>query len=118
MQMSGQFQGIGARLQKKSNEVQITEIISGGPAWRQEELEEGDIILKVKQADDEVATSILGMRLDDAVELIKGPKGTDVTLNVRKKADGSIQNITITRDVVEIEERVIPDTTALVKNIS
>ncbi|WP_031426031.1 carboxy terminal-processing peptidase [Flavimarina sp. Hel_I_48] len=104
MQMSGQFQGIGARLQKKSNEVQITEIISGGPAWRQEELEEGDIILKVKQADDEVATSILGMRLDDAVELIKGPKGTDVTLNVRKKADGSIQNITITRDVVEIEE--------------
>jgi len=104
MQMSGQFQGIGARLQKKNNEVQITEVISGGPAWRQEELEEGDIILKVKQADDEVATSIIGMRLDDAVELIKGPKGTDVTLNVKKKADGSIQNITITRDVVEIEE--------------
>ena len=104
MQMSGQFQGIGARLQKKNNEVQITEIISGGPAWREEELEEGDVILKVKQEDDEVATSIIGMRLDDAVELIKGPKGTDVTLNVKKKTDGSIQNITITRDVVEIEE--------------
>ncbi|MGB3774961.1 MAG: carboxy terminal-processing peptidase [Leeuwenhoekiella sp.] len=104
MQMSGQFQGIGARLQKKNNEVQITEIISGGPAWREEELEEGDIILKVKQQDDEVATSIIGMRLDDAVDLIKGPKGTEVTLNVKKKADGSIQNITITRDVVEIEE--------------
>ncbi|HEA30944.1 MAG TPA: tail-specific protease [Leeuwenhoekiella sp.] len=104
MQMSGQFQGIGARLVKKNNEVQVTEIISGGPAWQEEELEEGDIILKVKQEDDEVATSIIGMRLDDAVELIKGPKGTDVTLNVKKKADGSIQNITITRDVVEIEE--------------
>lgn len=104
MQMSGQFQGIGARLQKKNNEVQVTEIISGGPAWREEELEEGDIILKVKQKDDEVATSIIGMRLDDAVELIKGPKGTEVTLNVKKKTDGSVQNITITRDVVEIEE--------------
>lgn len=104
MQMSGQFQGIGARLQKKNNEVMVTEVISGGPAWREEELEEGDIIQKVKQEDDEVATSIIGMRLDDAVELIKGPKGTKVTLVVRKKVDGSMQDITITRDVVEIEE--------------
>ncbi|MEH6408170.1 MAG: carboxy terminal-processing peptidase [Leeuwenhoekiella sp.] len=104
MQMSGQFQGIGARLQKKNNEVRVTEIISGGPAWRGEELEEGDVILKVKQQDDEAATSIVGMRLDDAVELIKGPKGTQVTLNVKKKIDGGIKNITITRDVVELEE--------------
>ena len=104
MQMSGQFQGIGARLQKKNNEVRVTEIISGGPAWRGEELEEGDVILKVKQEGDDAATSIVGMRLDDAVELIKGPKGTQVTLNVKKKIDGGIKNITITRDVVELEE--------------
>ncbi len=104
MQMSGQFQGIGARLQKKSNDVIVTEVISGGPAWREEELEEGDIIQKVKQEDDDVATSIIGMRLDDAVKLIKGPKGTKVTLVVKKKVDGSIKNISITRDVVEIEE--------------
>lgn len=103
MQMSGKFQGIGARLQKKSNEVVVTEIISGGPAWRSEQLEEGDVILKVKQEKEDVATSIVGMRLDDAVELIKGPKGTQVTLNV-KKTDGSIKNIAITRDVVELEE--------------
>ena len=110
MQMSGQFQGIGARLQKKSNEISITEIISGGPAWRGEELKEGDIILKVKQADEDVATSVVGMRLDDAVELIKGPKGTVVTLNVKKK-DGSVKNIAITRDVVEIEETYAKTTT-------
>ena len=110
MQMSGQFQGIGARLQKKSNEISITEVISGGPAWRGEELEEGDIILKVKQADEDVATSVVGMRLDDAVELIKGPKGTVVTLNVKKK-DGSTQNIAITRDVVELEETYAKSTT-------
>ncbi len=110
MQMSGQFQGIGARLQKKSNEISITEIISGGPAWRGEELEEGDIILKVKQQEEDVATSVVGMRLDDAVELIKGPKGTVVTLNVKKK-DGTIRNIAITRDVVELEETYAKSTT-------
>ncbi|MGO4912322.1 carboxy terminal-processing peptidase [Leeuwenhoekiella sp. W20_SRS_FM14] len=110
MQMSGQFQGIGARLQKKSNEISITEVISGGPAWRGEELEEGDIILKVKQEKEEVATSVVGMRLDDAVELIKGPKGTVVTLNVKKK-DGTIKNIAITRDVVELEETYAKSTT-------
>lgn len=110
MQMSGQFQGIGARLQKKSNEISITEIISGGPAWRGEELEEGDVILKVKQQDEDVATSVVGMRLDDAVELIKGPKGTVVTLNVKKK-DGTIRNVVITRDVVELEETYAKTTT-------
>ncbi|PHQ28177.1 carboxy terminal-processing peptidase [Leeuwenhoekiella nanhaiensis] len=110
MQMSGQFQGIGARLQKKSNEISITEIISGGPAWRGEELEEGDVILKVKQQDEDVATSVVGMRLDDAVELIKGPKGTVVTLNVKKK-DGTIRNVAITRDVVELEETYAKTTT-------
>ncbi|MAW97181.1 MULTISPECIES: carboxy terminal-processing peptidase [unclassified Leeuwenhoekiella] len=110
MQMSGQFQGIGARLQKKSNEISITEIISGGPAWRGEQLEEGDIILKVKQQDEDVATSVVGMRLDDAVELIKGPKGTVVTLNVKKK-DGTIRNVAITRDVVELEETYAKTTT-------
>ena len=103
-QMSGQFQGIGARLQKRNGEVRVTDVISGGPAWRGEELQEGDIILKVSQEDDEEATSIVGMRLDDAIKLIKGPKGTKVILNVKKKLDGSIEDIEITRDIVELEE--------------
>ena len=103
-QMSGQFQGIGARLQKKNSEVLVTEIISGGPAWRQEELQEGDIIMKVAQEHDVEPTSIVGMRLNDAIKLIKGPKGTEVTLTVRRKLDGSTQDITITRDIVELEE--------------
>lgn len=103
-QMSGQFQGIGARLQKKNNEVRITEIISGGPAWLQEELQEGDVIMKVAQESDTEATSIVGMRLNDAIKLIKGPKGTKVTLTVKRKIDGSTGDITITRDIVELEE--------------
>jgi len=103
-QMSGQFQGIGARLQKRNGEVRVTDVISGGPAWRGEELQAGDIILKVSQEEDIEATSIVGMRLDDAIKLIKGPKGTKVILNVKKKLDGSIENIEITRDIVELEE--------------
>ncbi len=102
--MSGQFQGIGARLQKRNGEVHVTDIISGGPAWRQEELQVGDIILKVSQEGDEQATSIQGMRLDDAIKLIKGPKDTKVTLNVKRKIDGSNQDIVITRDIVLLEE--------------
>ncbi|MGY5851607.1 carboxy terminal-processing peptidase [Salegentibacter sp. F14] len=104
MAMSGKLEGIGARLQKKSDNITIMEVISGGPAWRSEELSEGDVILKVKQEDEEEAVSIVGMRLDDAVKLIKGPKDSKVTLTVRKKLLGTIENITLTRDIVEIEE--------------
>ncbi|MEP0266835.1 carboxy terminal-processing peptidase [Dokdonia sp.] len=102
--MSGQFEGIGARLQKRSGEIHVTDIISGGPAWRQEELQAGDIILKVAQEEDEQATNVQGMRLDDAIKLIKGPKDTKVILNVKRKIDGSIKDIVITRDVVLLEE--------------
>ncbi|SHJ21290.1 carboxyl-terminal processing protease [Mesonia phycicola] len=103
IQMSGSLEGIGARLQKKMDNIKIVEIISGGPAWRNEELEVGDLIQKVKQEDEEEPVNIIGMPLDDAVDLIKGPKGTKVTLTV-KKVDGTIEDITIERDVVEIEE--------------
>lgn len=103
IQMSGSLEGIGARLQKKSDNITIIGIISGGPAWKGEELEVGDEIRKVKQADEEKAVSIVGMRLADAVDLIKGPKGTEVTLTV-KKVDGTIEEIKIIRDVVVIQD--------------
>ncbi|QSS96133.1 carboxy terminal-processing peptidase [Psychroflexus sp. ALD_RP9] len=101
--MSGKLEGIGARLQKQTNNIKIVEIISGGPAWKNGKLEVGDVIQKVKQEDEDQAVTITGMRLSDAVELIKGPKSTMVTLTV-KKVDGKIENISIVRDVVEIEE--------------
>ena len=102
MSMSGSFEGIGARLQKKSEGVEISELISGGPAWRGRELEAGDLILKVAQGKEE-AIDITSMRLDDVVKKIKGPKGTEVRLTV-KKVDGTIQIISIIRDEVETEE--------------
>jgi len=100
--MSGKFFGIGARLQKKNDYTEITDLISGGPAWRGQELEAGDVVMKVAQGKEEFV-DIVGMRLDDVVKKIKGPKGTEVRLTV-KKADGSIKIISIIRDEVELEE--------------
>ncbi len=104
--MSGKLEGIGARLQKDGIYTKIVELISGGPAWKQGELEPGDIILKVAQGDKE-PLDIVGMRLDDAITFIKGKKGTEVRLTVKKKLDGSTRVIPITRDVVELEETFV-----------
>ena len=103
--MSGKLEGIGARLQKKGDFTEITELISGGPAWRGKQLESGDIVLKVAQADAE-PVDVVGMRLDDVVKKIKGTKGTEVRLTV-KRQDGTIKVITIIRDEVEIEETYV-----------
>lgn len=100
--MSGKLEGIGARLQRKNDYTEITELISGGPAWRGKELEPGDQILKVAQGDEE-PVDVVGMRLEDVVKKIKGPKGTEVRLSV-KKQDGTLKVISIIRDEVEIEE--------------
>ncbi len=103
--MSGKLEGIGARLQKEGDYTKIMSLISGGPAWRAGELEVGDLILKVAQGDGE-PLDIVGMRLDDAIEFIKGKKGTEVRLTL-KKVDGSIETISIIRDVVELEETFV-----------
>ncbi len=100
--MSGKLEGIGARLQKKNDFTEITELISGGPAWRGKELESGDLVLKVAQGDGQ-PVDVIGMKIDDVVKKIKGPKGTTVKLTV-KKIDGTIKIISIVRDIVEIEE--------------
>ena len=104
--MSGNYAGIGARLQKKIDKVEITEVISGGPAWRDNILEKGDAILKVRQDNEDEPVSILNMRLSEAVKLIKGKKGTKVHLTV-KKVDGSISEVTVKRDIVQLEETYI-----------
>lgn len=103
VRMSGKYEGIGARLQRRNDYITITEIISGGSAWRQNKLEVGDIILKVTQEDEEEGVSVVGMRTEDAVKYIKGPKGTKVILTL-KKVDGSVEDLTIPRDVIELEE--------------
>lgn len=100
--MSGKFEGIGAQLQKKPDGVSITNVILGGPVWKGKLLEVGDQILKVAQGSEE-PVDIVGMRLEDTVKLIRGPKGSEVRLTVRR-VDGTIEVVSIIRDVVELEE--------------
>ncbi len=111
--MSGNYAGIGAVLRKKVDKIEITELISGGPAWRNNSLEKGDVILKVRQENDSEPVSIVGYRLADAVKLIKGEKGTNVYLTV-KKVDGTVSEISIERDIVLLEETYIKS--SLVEN--
>ena len=101
--ISGKFQGIGARLLKKNQQVEIAEIIIGGPVWRDKLLNVGDLILGVSQTPDQEPVDISIMKLGDAVDLIKGEKGTKVYLMV-KRVDGGVEQVEITRDVVELEE--------------
>lgn len=103
--ISGSIEGIGARLQDERGYTKIVELISGGPAYKQGELEVGDYIIKVAQ-DKQESKEIVGMKLSDAIQLIKGPKGTTVTLTI-KKADNSIKQISIVRDIVEFEETFV-----------
>lgn len=102
IRMSGKLEGIGAQLQEKDGYIRVTKIIPGSPSALQGELKENDIILKVAQAGAE-PVDIVDVRIDDAVKLIRGKKGTEVRLTVRKP-DGSIKVIPIIRDVVQLEE--------------
>lgn len=103
VRMTGKYEGIGARLIQKDEYITITELISGGSAWRQNKLEVGDAILKVRQEDEEEGINVVGMRSSDAVKYIRGPKGTNVILTL-KKVDGTIEDLSIPRDVIELEE--------------
>lgn len=100
--MSGQFEGIGARLQSKDGILKVSEIIVGSPSFKQGELKAGDEIHKVGQGANE-PVDITNMDMDDAIDLIKGKKGTEVRLTV-KKPDASFKVIPIVRDVIEIDE--------------
>ena len=112
IQMSGKLEGIGATLQEKDGYIEVAKIVPGSASYRQGDLEEGDIILKVAQGADE-PVDVVDMRLDDAVKLVRGPKGSEVRLTVRKK-DASTKIIPITRDVVILEETFAKS--AIIKN--
>ncbi len=100
--MSGKLEGIGATLQEEGSYIKVTSIVAGSPSWKQGDLKVGDVILKVAQGKEE-PVDIVDMAVNDAVQLIRGDKGTEVRLTV-KKVDGNIKIIPIIRDVVILEE--------------
>ena len=103
LDMTGTFEGIGALLaDEEGGFIKIESIVPGGPSWRQKQLQPGDIILKVGEADKE-PLDLVGIRAIDAVKFIRGKKGTTANLTV-KKPDGRIVVIPIVRDTVVVEE--------------
>lgn len=100
---SGQFIGIGAIIQEKKGFLYLGELVAGAPAWKSKQLNEGDKILKIKSEPNQDAVNVQGMLSEEAVQLIRGEKGTPVTLTVEKK-DKSIKDVTLMRDEITIED--------------
>ncbi|MBT6326335.1 MAG: carboxy terminal-processing peptidase [Bdellovibrionales bacterium] len=98
--ISGSLEGIGAVLSEDGSYIKVVSIVPGGAAWRQKDLSVADHILMVAQGDKE-PVSLVDMRVGDAVRYIRGKKGTEVRLTV-KKADGTRKVIPIIRDIVQI----------------
>jgi carboxyl-terminal processing protease len=100
--MSGQVEGIGASLQEDGKYIKVISIVTGSPCWKQGELEVGDKITAVAQGEEE-AVDATDMPIGDVVSMIRGEKGTEVRLTVKKR-DNSLQVIPIIRDIVVMEE--------------
>ncbi len=100
--MSGQLEGIGAQLLEKNGNITIARVVPGSPTWKNGEIKEGDVIIKVAQATGD-PVDVQGMRIDKAIQLIRGKKGTAVKLTI-KKPDNSTKVVTLVRDVIHLEE--------------
>ena len=102
-QFTGKVIGIGAIIQEKRGYLYLGALTIGAPAWKSKQLSEGDKILKVRSKPNLDAVNVVGMLSDEAVRLIRGEKGTKVTLTVEKK-DKSIKEVTMIREEVAIED--------------
>lgn len=100
--VTGRLEGTGAQIGEKDGKITVAYIVPGSASHRQGELKAGDQILRVAQGAAE-PVSVEGMRQDKVVQLIRGKKGTEVRLTV-KKPDGTVKVIPIIRDIVVIEE--------------
>ncbi|HTM20280.1 MAG TPA: carboxy terminal-processing peptidase, partial [Kofleriaceae bacterium] len=100
--VSGQLEGIGAVLGEDDHYIVVREVVPGGAAFRQGVLEVGDLIHAVAQADGP-PVDVVDMPIDQAVQMIRGPKGTVVRITI-EKPDGRVLTIPITRDKVEVED--------------
>ncbi len=100
--MSGTLEGIGARLSEVDGYTKVVSIVPGGPAWKGKELEVNDKIVAVAQGEDE-PVDVVGMDLQDVITKIRGKKGTEVKLTV-KKVDGQEAIVSIVRDIIIIDE--------------
>jgi carboxyl-terminal processing protease len=100
---TGKVIGIGAIIQEKKGNLYLGALSIGAPAWKSKQLAEGDRILKVRTLPGKEAVNVVGMLSDEAVRLIRGKEGTQVTLTVEKK-DKTIKEVTMIREEVAMED--------------
>jgi len=106
-EMNLSLEGIGAVLQMTEDYTVIRSLVAGGPASKSKQLSEGDRIIGVGQDGEEIV-DVIGWRLDDVVQLIKGPKGTKVYLQILPEGnDSKAEVITIVRDKIRLEDRAV-----------
>lgn len=105
-QMSGRFYGIGAQLQEQDGVIKIATLVAGYPAWASGEIEANDIIVKVAQGPKAEAVDITGYDVTEAVKLIRGNKGTEVTLTI-KKQNGTVKVVTLMRQEIVQDESYV-----------
>jgi carboxyl-terminal processing protease len=108
IQMSQAYSGIGARLTTEDDYTVVKEIIAGGPASKSDALHEDDKIIGVGQDEQGEIVDVVGWRIDDVVQLIRGEKETVVRLQIRDSGSmpgAPADTITLTRDKVKLEDR-------------
>jgi carboxyl-terminal processing protease len=101
-QLSGEFFGIGASLQYDDGNIKINSLLTGSPAWKSGQIEVGDVIMKVAQGN-EAPVELTGYVVEDAVKLIRGKKGSEVRLTL-KKNDGTLKNVSLIREKIVQDE--------------
>ena len=106
--MSLSLEGIGAMLQGDNEHVKIVRLIPAGPAEKSKLVAPADKIIAVGQADKELV-DVIGWRLDEVVKLIRGPKGSQVRLEIIPASnapnDPTSKVVTLTREAVKLEEQ-------------
>ena len=101
-QMSGKFFGIGASLKEEEGNIKVASLLTGSPAWKSGQLQVGDVVVKVGQGKEE-PVELTGLAVEDAVKIIRGNKGTEVKLTL-KKQDGSLHVVSLIRDEIVQDE--------------
>ena len=119
IRMSLSLEGIGAVLQAQNEFTVVQRVVPGGPAELEGSLRAGDRIVGVGQGDTESVVDVIGWRLDDVVDLIRGPKGSIVRLQIRpdpKTGNSESRILALTRDEIKLEEQAAQSTLLAVRD--